>query len=648
MNNRQEFLQRHLWRLKQLQNNDGSFSHASFTVTGKQTSLYITTFSASLIVQSLFVVPESKEKNEIVILAKEFLRSQKEKDGSYSYWAKGQDILDGMQYSPDLDDTFAAHTALSRGENLSPRTLAELTELLLSCEEKEGGPYRTWCTTEEGWHDVDLVVNANISYLFSLNDIHLPALTSFIDEAIREENLFSPYYPSLQESLSILYFIARGYCGNQKEKLMSLFLSRRTEEGSFGTVLDTALAISSLLRLGYPRKNLEKSIGYVYENQDQGKIYPFCCDPMIEKEQYYAGSEALTIALCLEAICLYEKEEPLVSAPSKMENLVFSKVVGKIRKRFSLLPLLTKEIADRFLEKIISSRRSEEIVLLPYLFYKDFKKEKEIISEETIVSLCTANVYGWIAYTIYDDMVDREGEVELLPIANICLREMCTIFLSSPSSKYVQKILDTLESATVWEMVHCRNVKDAAVSLPVYPHGLFLADRSLGHMLGCIHILFLLGYDQKSIEVQSIENFFRYYLAARQLEDELHDWKEDLMQGQLNYVSTTLISEYKIQNYTILKDILSPEFLRDLEEFFWRNTMPPLVRLVLNLVENAQKHLFSISHISSFSYLFDLCKEVERSSQKTLEEQKHTIEFFSFFQNKTPSREGVLMKNSRL
>ena len=68
-----------------------------------------------------------------------------------------------------------------------------------------------------------------------------------------------------------------------------------------------------------------------------------------------------------------------------------------------------------------------------------------------------------------------------------------------------------------------------------------LCDKSLGHVLPALAVLFSLGYAPDSIAVDATVSFFKNYLAARQLHDDAHDWKDDLMHGRINAATTQLI-----------------------------------------------------------------------------------------------------------
>ncbi|MGI9027454.1 MAG: hypothetical protein ACR2FM_01250, partial [Candidatus Saccharimonadales bacterium] len=273
-----------------------------------------TTFFPSLILGALCEVShpgaDAIKKN-----ITKFLINQKSQHWSYNYWDRTHADFTSEPYPDDLDDTFCALTALYKFKPslITGEALASIAHLLIETERNEGGPYRTWLVTNDSknstWHDYDLVVNANIGYFLSLQNIELPNIVDFIEKAIKNNSITSPYY---SDPYTIIYFISRWYRGAQVPALIKI-LTRGLKNIDQHTPMQTALVISALVRLGYSKTKLQTAITHLQKAQQTNGSWPpgqLCTDPAKDGKTHYAGSASLTTALCLEAIELHRKYQP--------------------------------------------------------------------------------------------------------------------------------------------------------------------------------------------------------------------------------------------------------------------------------------------------------------------------------------------------
>jgi hypothetical protein len=103
---------------------------------------------------------------------------------------------------------------------------------------------------------------------------------------------------------------------------------RRQPDGSFGSAMSTAVAISTLLNFGVPAHSLEVSVAFLVDQQAKDGSWPRAAFyfgdtyrsvttlhmfgserdlPSPSDPRYYFGSEELTTALCLEALARYQR-----------------------------------------------------------------------------------------------------------------------------------------------------------------------------------------------------------------------------------------------------------------------------------------------------------------------------------------------------
>jgi hypothetical protein len=246
---------------------------------------------------------------------------------------------------------------------------------------------------------------------------------------------------------------------------------------------------------------------------------------------------------------------------------------------------------------------------MPYYFNKAFEGQNNNISQDFLITLGLANLYGWMAYRIYDDFLDGEGNAVKLSFANLCLRELTTIYSSIIPEKF-QKVIDSQDSANTWEVVNARFDPKAfpPKDIPNYGDLSQLANKSFGHALGPIAILTKLGYSSNSFKMKNFLTFFRHYIIARQLNDDAHDWEEDLERGQINAVGVKILAKTKDKS--------------KMQEVFWQKVYEDIAALVFFHTDLARKAMPSMEN---------LVNPIEKSIQKGLKERKESIDFLKAY-----------------
>lgn len=641
-----------LENLKKQQKTDGSFvsltsNQKNFSKTEHSETIFLT----ALILDCLNSLETNKEVEEIKKKAADFLLKQKNENWSFNYWKRESETAKKMPYPDDLDDTFCTLSALFNYDfkTLNGSALAKIVTILTAVEEKEGGPYWTWIVKPESekiWKDVDVVVNSNVAYFLATQDVFLPNIRKFLFKKIEEKQLNSKYYPTI---FPIVYFLARYLNLDKetpikiKEDLKKIIWTKQEKNGNWGNSLNTALAISSLIRLGEKAEKFGQNVNHlISENKENlWDAFAFCCDPVIKGEQFYAGSKALTTAFCLEAISLFNKKnlEQTKISEGGVKNVemekIYLEVVLKTKQRFGGLQADIKSVALKQLDKMLKKDKDKQVVLMPYFFALSLGLPKEKISCDFMVALGMANLYGWIAYTIYDDFLDNEGKIDQLSVANLCLRELSVIFNSVLPKKtgfadIFRQVMDTLDDANTWEVTNCRfdPKKEIILNLPDYKNHRRLADRSLGHALGPIAILMSLGFKKESLEVTEFVSFFQHYIIARQLNDDAHDWEKDLLMGQINAVGTKVLESYSKRDKNNI-DKAMPE----LQRIFWFETFNKISKKIIKHIHLAKKALKNNPSIKNISLMEKLLNSIERSTQIGIKEQEESVKFLKAYES---------------
>ncbi|HSA83959.1 MAG TPA: class 1 isoprenoid biosynthesis enzyme, partial [Patescibacteria group bacterium] len=560
------------------------------------------------------------------------LLSQRNDRWSWNYVTREEKDAKVNTFPDDLDATFCSLAALSNFDKsiITPEVFAHVVDMLTMNEKKEGGPYRTWLVGKKSapvWRDVDFAVNANIAYFLSLHDITVPNLTKYFDRQLKTGSVISSYYPSCVQPL---YFLSRFYNGKLKEKIVHMLHNERTKGGQWKNPLDAAMGILTFFHLGVENNNLKKDIAYLLQTRkkDSWDAYGFCIDPSRDGKKYFAGSSALTTVFCLRALYEYQKRQKIYEEHGtnnkKEEKKYYDEIVGSVSVFFSNKDRLTKKHSLHILDTIIARDTKKHIPLFPYLFYQTLGIEKEKIPPLVLEKLGMINIFGWIAYTIYDDFLDGEGNPVLLSIATFSLRAAIDV-ISSFDNKEIQQLFfsafDIVDAANAWEITHCRDRYHIPKRFP----SVKLAEKSFGHIVGPLAILILLGITKENKEYQYIKTFFIHFLIAKQLNDDAHDVFVDLKKEQITPVVALLLkkaSEKKKQTFSALRQL------------FWGEVIEEVCHLIYDHVKKARRALQQSSIIQDKTYLEEMVAVYEQAATTALEERNKTRAFLKSYHNK--------------
>lgn len=603
--------------------------------------IYRTTFFPSLILQALASVRitslESVKKQLV-----NFLTEQKSGAWSFNYWDRQSNEYKTKPHPDDLDDTFCALAALQseQPDIFTPSALASIAKLLIAAEKQEGGPYKTWLTTSPNldWHDVDVAVNANIGNFLARQDVELPSVMGLIETAIAKNQLKSPYYPNIY---SHIYFIARWYQGEYQERLISMLLTRK-KGAAWQSAQRTAMAITSLLKLGYDYRQLASSVEYLFHLQQPDGSWEteaFCVDPSVENGVRYGCSRALSTALCLEAITLYEERARVSRAVSKSKTAssqFYRSVMTSVEKCINRVERTElKEGLRKILAQIKTQDADSQIVLLPQIVAQSFEYD---ISSQVLGRLARISLWGWMAYTTYDDFLDGEGEVRLLPAANVCLRylveELITVLPESVAfHKEADHVMERLDAANAWELVNCRGQVSGHIlhieQIPDYGDYWQLADRSLGHTISALGVIYASDTLTKAPVLKALRDFMYHYLIARQLNDDAHDWYDDLLQGHINAVSAVLLrSMHPVVPKGGLKiDVVAKKAA--LQKLLWEEVIDYVCEDIEHHIGLAREALQEHGLAVNTETFEKLLQPIEKASTLALAKRNEALEFIA-------------------
>ena len=543
-----------------------------------------------------------------------------------------------MPYPDDLDDTTCTLAGLYLYDNdlFGGDDLAKIITGLTTVEHQEGGPYYTWYADEAAdpvWKDVDCIVNSNINYLLHLWEVEVPNVHQYIDECIATSNFTSQYY--VDNPLYGIYAIARWYNGEHKEVLRSAILEYVHKNTNLNDMA-RAMAVSSLFYLEYP-SDAQKVMGDM-EKWSMERIWQ--PHPYVVEYKAIAGSAALTAAVVFEALCL---QADTFSTPTRTDK---SHAEESVKRIYHQTQQLLTNNSPQLEQSIISTLGSlqhkdaplHEIALLAsYTANSVPSTSNTEISDTILERLGVLNILGWMAYSIYDDIVDEQHQTDLLPLANIAIRE-CTRQANLVNEilpgfqDRLHQVLNKSDQALQWERVNCYgDPTKKSFSLPHYNNGEQLADRSFGHVLGALGVIELLGHNTESRVYAEASAFFKHYLIARQLLDDMHDWEDDLSMQYINSVAVEILQDWhNVDLHAQRWYPSSGETSQQLQHIFWFNTAPTVCATINSHLNQARQALNSLTE-SEQTPLHTIIDRLQQATSTTISERKSSLEFLESY-----------------
>jgi len=519
-------------------------------------------FYTALILSCLNNCKKNNEIDDVRKKAFDFLLQKKDKN-----W----------KFSDNLGINFTVLFALTEYDKnlIDGEAIAKILNELVSVEVREGGPYHNKENRE-----VDLFSNVAVAYFLFLQEVELEELTNLIENAIETKNFNSSFFES---PLPILCLISRFYKGDKADKLKN-----------------------ELGQNNCPNKE-----------------------------------EILNDAFCLE---IFDRTD-IKDSEKQFDKVIFSddekniidKIIKEAEKRLVDFSEEFKQTAINCIKEIINQNSDKQMSFMSYYTKLALGQKATKISDELITKMALANIFFWKAFIIYDDFWDEDESAnpKILPMANLFARSYVDFFdfvlpESTGFHKFFHKIMDNLDSANTWENVYCRTKIEGSKffildKLPDYGNYEKKYYPASGHILGPVAMLVSLGYSIDSSEVKNFILYFKNYLIAMQINDDVHDWEEDLRRGHISTVIDILLRDLNWQT----KEIDLDKDLDELKRVFWFKTMPKAEELAVSYTKKARQALLSVGIFENLAPLEKYIDITENSAKKALDEQKKSVEFLN-------------------
>ena len=107
------------------------------------------------------------------------------------------------------------------------------------------------------------------------------------------------------------------------------------------------------------------------------------------------------------------------------------------------------------------------------------------------------------------------------------------------------------------------------------------------------------------------------------MDDEAHDWEEDLKAGRINAAVSILLQKAKEKDVSFFSEN-DMDYLRKL---FWYEVMPIICENMILFLKRAEEALERMEIISDKFVLKNLLERIERSAQKSIKERGEAVSF---------------------
>lgn len=496
----------------------------------------------------------------------------------------------------DLLEVFLVLEVLWKYNSLhvSGEHLAYALQRLVQSEVRVGGPYAS-----NGI--IDIPANLQIASFVQVVAKPLPGLDTFFDQVITEAH-FEDATPG---SPYTLYLFAKLY---NRHEITHLIGKHR-----LNTPAHRAVALTTIKHEAPP---LQQELRAVCSSQQSTGFWP--AETLLNGR---LTSRVATTALIVKSLIGSQSDTTSAKIPSDLQQR-HRLVASAAKQLFETYTEPLRRSTLTAVDKICNVERNFEITLLSYYFAKALKHPPSL-TDQQFTMLGAANVCGWVAYAIYDNLLDDEGDPSQLPVANVTMRASLDCFRAvlppqRTFERYIANTFTEMDEANAWEVNNCRFiVRDGTVTiaqLPKYGRQTILAARSFAHALGPMAIL--INSMSTPQQTHCIESAFRHYLIARQLSDDLHDWKNDMEAGQASYVVIAILRDMHMQSGSYDLAVL----LSGMQKQFRRTTMPHVCLLALRHISKAKQSFIRSKLLQAPNNIYTLLDELERSLRYSLDQ----------------------------
>lgn len=321
--------------------------------------------------------------------------------------------------------------------------------------------------------------------------------------------------------------------------------------------------------------------------------------------------------------------------PLDREERVLRHIRERAAREFQDLGAEIRKHAIAVMERTIAGNPDRQMSLMAYFTRDALGSRGKRFSDEHVAMLGLANIFFWSAFIVYDDFWDDDEAAKPIhiPVANLFSRSYTDIFLrllpeTTGFRRYFHATMDALDSANAWELAACRMRVEGPLrclpkKLPAYGDFGIKFYPAAGHVMGPVSMLVTLGYHALSSEVRAMQEYFRHYLIAMQLNDDAHDWKEDLERGHISTAVYLLLKKWRA-THPNSESIHIQKDMPELERMYWFEVIQPLCKAVLSHTQRSKDALDALTSIVDAAPLEQFITRNARVAQEALGEYERS------------------------
>lgn len=514
-----------------------------------------------------------------------------------------------------IDEVFFVLSALLKQmpKQISGTHLACAIQRLVEVEVRVGGPYFLG----------DMLANIHIAIFMRVAAKPLPNLDIFFAKKIAANN----FEDTKLTRFGLLCLLGVAYDSPASTDYITAHWRRDTWQ----TPWRQAVALSILQRTA-KRHVIQEALQELAHLQLPNGFWPG--EPLQKNVPMGSKPNFTTTMLIASVIAASRDPTKVALVDQHRQHLAIARAA---RRMLNSRAEPLRSMAIVIVNKVCNSRDNLEITLLPRFFASSLKIPTPLTNKQ-FTMLGLASMFGWIAYTIYDDFLDNAGTPAKLPIANVAMRASLNCFRAAmPDSddfqQYVATVFTKMDEANAWEVRKCRfkiRRKQIFISeLPRYGAGDVLAARSFAHALTPMAVLKYSNPDLPKRHAQQIESAFRHYLIARQLNDDLRDWLDDTQAGQASYVVTAILRGLRLKPGAYDLQNLLPT----MQKKFRQTVMPQICTQILHHTAIARKNFEASQILLAANQMYLMLDKLELSVQQSLDEHAKSQEFYQATRN---------------
>lgn len=533
-----------------------------------------------------------------------------EDDNSYNYVIKKYHP-EGKHLPDDLDDTaFAIQALLANDREIDSHIILKIIQL----ETQEGGPYRTWYLPNkpeyQKWLDTDPVVNANLLYALSLMDIELENTRKYLLETLGGSEYSSKYYTS---SLIYLLYLSR-YVSCSGDKQMREAVVAELERYKYAGLTDLEklfhLLICEYLGEKYDIRRLHRILKAQQEDGSFSEL-PFCLDFSVGEQNTFAGSKVLSTSLFVElcTLTIARLGEPIQEEKSVQEK---PKTINDELAQLSLRKI-EKIIGDQFQEipkELLPLKEELKSLSIPIGVGVDLFPKAPLESLQPLADLGAALYFGWMSFTFLDDLIDGQAEEYYAPVAaKLLLKHLYLMREIVKDPNLMKKYEASIEQCLAHYSLEAKELRfipeDLQEKASHNTNYDYISSRMAPFATALSFIPSLLGLEGVARISESIYKIAMHGMVIDQLNDDSHDWQEDLELGILTYPIRILVGK---GGKGVDDDVL-----------FWEEVMPTIIatckkehKEAITLLENTGEELSFLREYLDKSIAPILLAEKER------------------------------------